>query len=48
MTFQEEHDAKRKQYMANEITFAEFYLWLADELGITRANLPIGIAAIYR
>jgi hypothetical protein len=46
MVLQEEHDAKRKQYLANEITFAEFYLWLADSIGIIRANLPVGIDRI--
>jgi hypothetical protein len=46
MTLQDQYDAKRKQYMANEITHSEFYLWLANAIGITRHNLPVSIAKI--
>lgn len=46
MTLQEQHDAKRKQYMANEITHAEFYLWLADAIGIAVGNLPVSLDRI--
>src|SRR5258708_16801548 len=46
MTLQEQHDAKRKQYMANEITHAEFYSWLADSINITVQALPVSLERI--
>lgn len=43
---QAEHDEKRKQYMAHQITHADFYLWLADAIGIMCCNLPVAIDRI--
>jgi len=43
---QEQHDFKRKQYMENEISHKEFYLWLADSIGITVSDLPVPIEKI--
>lgn len=43
MTLQQQHDAKRKQYMANEISHEEFYLWLADSIGIGIQAVPFSI-----
>lgn len=41
MTLQEQYDAKRKQYMSNELNHAEFYTWLAEAIGASERNLPV-------
>jgi hypothetical protein len=46
MTLQEEYDSKRKQYLDNRISHAEFYLWLADSIGIAEHDLPVGLDRI--
>lgn len=46
MTLQEQHDAKRKQYLASEISHSEFYLWLADSIGIRIHDLPVKIERV--
>jgi len=45
-TLQTEHDASRKQYLNNERSHDEHYLWLADAIGITIADLPVNLERI--
>lgn len=37
------HDEMREKYMSNEITHAEFYEWLASEIGLLPQDLPVSI-----
>lgn len=47
VTLQEQHDAKRKQYvMENKLTHAEFYHWLGQEIGITVSDLPVSVEQV--
>ncbi len=46
MNLQEQFDAKRRQYMANEISHKEFYLWVADSIAVNRNDLPFSIERI--
>lgn len=41
MKLQEQHDAKRKQYMDGKLSHEDFYCWLADSIKITKDNLPV-------
>jgi hypothetical protein len=43
MTLQEQHNVKRKQYLSNELTHAEFYLWLGSAIGATADDLPVSV-----
>jgi len=40
---QEQYNEKRKQYMANEISHDEFYLWLADSIHVSVNDLPFSL-----
>ena len=42
----QEMQAQRQRYMNNEISHADYYLWLADGIGITKADLPVSIDRI--
>lgn len=42
----QEMQAQRQRYMSNEISHAEYYLWLADEIGVTKADLPVSLDRI--
>jgi len=37
---QERHDVERPRYVRGEITFQEFYTWLAGEIGIADHHVP--------
>lgn len=38
---QEQYNEQRARYMGREINHQEFYLWLADGIGVTAADLPV-------
>lgn len=42
----EQQIEQRKRYMDHEITFAEYYEWLADTIGVTARMLPVDIDRI--
>lgn len=46
MTLQEQYNAKHQEYLNGIISHAEFYTWLADEIGITVGNLPVTLDRI--
>ena len=46
MTLQEQYTEKRAKYMSNQLTHNEFYLWLADAIGIEEYMLPFTVDAI--
>ena len=45
---QAEYQRERDRYMGKEITHAEFYLWLADWVGIGESLIPASAAEVER
>ncbi len=45
-TVAEQQTEQRARYMRHEITFAEYYEWLADTIGVTARMLPVPIERI--
>ena len=43
---QDEVTSERKRYMDGEITHSEYYLWLADGLGVDQYDLPVSLERI--
>ncbi len=46
MTNQEIIDRKRAQYLSGAVSHEEYYLWLADSLGIGAWALPVSIETL--
>ncbi len=45
-TISEQFKENRSKYLNHEMTHDEFYLWLADAIGVTFGDVPIPVAEI--
>lgn len=41
-----QHDEKRKEYLDHKLGHDDFYLWLADSIGVTEKMLPVPVARV--